>query len=120
MKQLFPLVLLFTFTSLFSQRPGGQSGNPITISGTVLDNDSGQPLEYATLVLESVEDPSKITGGITDIEGKFSVETNPGNFNIRVEYISFKSYTLPNQNLTASRDLGTIRLSADVEQLEGV
>ena len=120
MKHLFQLVLLLTFTSIFSQRPPGSAGNPITITGTVLDNDSGQPLEYATLVLESVDDPSKITGGITDIEGKFSVETAPGNFNIRVEYISFKSYTLPNQALTASRDLGTIRLSADVEQLEGV
>lgn len=120
MRLLFQLALLLTFTSIFSQRPGGSPGNPITITGTVVDNESGQPLEYATMVLQSVQDPSKITGGITDINGKFSVETPPGSFNIRIEYISFKTYSLPNQSLTGSKDLGTIKLSLDVEQLQEV
>ena len=30
---------------------------PITITGSVIDKDSGQPLEYATLVLQSVRMP---------------------------------------------------------------
>ena len=93
---------------------------PITVSGTVIDQANGNPLEYATLVLQSVDDPNRVTGGITDLDGQFEVETPPGTYNIRVEYISYTTYSLPNQNLNASTDLGTIPLALDVSQLEEV
>ncbi|MEA1786286.1 TonB-dependent receptor [Arenibacter sp. GZD96] len=122
------LILLTLFTIPFiltAQRPGGQGFGGqgpklITLTGTVLDQEYGVPLEYATLVLQSVRDPERITGGITDADGKFSVETMAGVYNIRVEYISYNSYTLDNQTLNESKDLGTIRLSPNVEQLEAV
>jgi len=93
---------------------------PITITGSVIDKDSGQPLEYATLVLQSVRMPDRVTGGITDESGKFSVETLPGMYHIRVEFLSFKTYSQENVRLTASTDLGQIALEADVAQLEEV
>lgn len=97
----------------------GQNG-PIILTGKVVDNDTNEPLEYATLVLQSVENPEKVTGGITDVDGRFNVETPPGNYNVRVEFISYRPYVLEQQNLTGSRDFGTIKLSVDVAQLEGV
>ncbi|MDC0008072.1 TonB-dependent receptor [bacterium] len=123
MKKLFLLVLLLISLISFSQRPegrNGQSRSPITISGTVLDQETGDPLEYATLVLQSIRNPEVLTGGITDETGKFSVETPPGQYNVRVEYISFKTYTLTEQTFRESTDLGIIKLSIDVEQLAGV
>jgi outer membrane receptor protein involved in Fe transport len=93
---------------------------PIKITGTVLDQETDQPLEYATLVLQNVRNPDKVTGGITDANGKFEVETAPGNYNVSVEYISYKSYKLENQNLRSSKDLGVIRLALDVSQLAEV
>lgn len=90
----------------------------VYISGTVLDQENNQPLEYATLVIQSVEDPSNVTGGITDIDGKFKVATPPGNYNLRVEYISYQSFIKNNQEISKSLDLGTIRLSIDATQLE--
>ncbi|MFS4491576.1 TonB-dependent receptor domain-containing protein [Maribacter sp. 2308TA10-17] len=120
------LLTLVTFLSVFfihAQRPqgrGGQRPNPIIISGIVLDQETNQPLEYATLVLQSVRNPDRVTGGITDVTGKFSVETFPGKYNVRIEYITYKSYELAEQAYRESTDLGTIKLALDVEQLEAV
>ena len=121
MKRLFSftLLLLITFIS-FAQRPQGKRPDPINITGIVLDQDSGRPLEYATLILQSVRNPDRVTGGITDASGKFNVQTFPGRYNIRVEFISYKTYSLEEQTLRTSTDLGTINLAVDVEQLEGV
>ncbi len=111
-------LLLFTIFTFAQRQSEPTSG--ITISGTVVDSETNQPLEYATLVLQSTEDPSKLTGGITDINGKFEVETSSGEFNVSVEFISYKTYRLNNQNLNKSTDLGTIRLGINVEELAGV
>lgn len=123
MKQLFPLLLILalSFNYTYSQRPGGnRESGPIVITGKVVDKDDNLPLEYATLVLQSVNNPDQITGGITDINGNFKVETTPGKYNVSIEYISYKTYKLPNQTLTASKDLGTVKLALDVAQLEAV
>lgn len=120
MKKLFPLILLLTTITTIAQRPQGKRPEPIKITGTVLDKDTGEPLEYATLVLQSIRNPSRVTGGITNEEGKFEVETFPGKYNIRVEYISYETYTLNDQTLRGEIDLGIIRLGLDVSQLDEV
>ncbi|WP_338039382.1 carboxypeptidase regulatory-like domain-containing protein [Maribacter litopenaei] len=124
MRKLFPLLLLlFTLQPILSQRPEGGPGNgsgTVTVTGTVLDQENNLPLEYATLVLQSVDNPDRVTGGITDLDGKFSVEVSPGRYNARVEYISYKTIQLPNQNFSQSTDLGTIKLALDVAQLNEV
>ena len=128
MKLFTPLLMLLLSLAhtTHAQNPippgaqGPENTRTITLTGTVLDKETNQPLEYATLVVQSVPSPDKITGGITDIDGKFSVETTPGRYNLRVEYISYKTFNLPEQELTSSTDLGTIYLEVDVAQLEGV
>ena len=119
MNKLLPVTLfLITLVGYAQVAQGPQE--PIKITGTVLDQETDQPLEYATLVLQNVRNPDKVTGGITDANGKFEVETAPGNYNVSVEYISYKSYKLENQNLRSSKDLGVIRLALDVSQLAEV
>jgi len=119
MNKLLPVALFLISLIGYSQAAQGPQ-EAIKITGTVLDQETNQPLEYATLVLQSVRNPDKVTGGITDASGKFEVETPPGNYNISVEYISYKSYKLDNQNLRSSTDLGIIHLSLDVAQLAEV
>nr|WP_299214207.1 TonB-dependent receptor [uncultured Allomuricauda sp.] len=120
-KLLLSFLLLNTITTI-AQRPQGQGNrpNPIKITGKVIDTDTGQPLEYATLILQRTKNPERITGGITDAMGMFEVETFPGVYNIRIEYISYITYEVKAQVLRTSTDLGTIKLSIDVEQLEDV
>lgn len=114
---IIPLLLLTLSTIQGQVRQNQQN---ITISGKVIDAESGQPLEYATFVLQDANNPDKVTGGITDTSGEFSIETTPGKYNIRVEFLSFKTYSLNGQNYTSSTNLGSIRLEADVAQLEAV
>ena len=120
MKKILLLFLGLVYGISFSQRPQGQPSSPLKITGTVIDKDTKEPLEYATLVLQSVRNPENITGGITDINGKFNVETTPGKYKVRVEYISYKTFELEEQTFRQSKDLGVIELSIDVAQLEAV
>ena len=108
---LFSLAFFFVLTA-FSQKP-------ITISGKVIDALSKQPLEYATIVIKNTES-QKISGGITDAKGIFSVKTPAGFYEISVEFISFKSKKYPKQNITKDLDLGTITLSEDSKSLDEV
>ncbi|MFK5974155.1 MAG: TonB-dependent receptor, partial [Flavobacteriaceae bacterium] len=120
MKKLFPIAILLISLTLSAQRPQRNRPKPITITGTVLDEETNQPLEYATLVLQSLRNPDRVTGGITDANGKFEVETFSGGYNVSIEYISYITYKLDAQRLRSSTDLGVIRLVLDVEQLEAV
>ncbi|WP_422859762.1 TonB-dependent receptor domain-containing protein [Flagellimonas sp. S174] len=118
MRKLFLGLSILFAASLQAQR--SQNLPQIKLSGTVIDKDTGQPLEYATLVLQSVRNPEVITGGITDVSGKFEVETPAGRYNISVEYISYTTYKLENQLLRSDTDLGVVNLSLDVSQLDEV
>ena len=93
MNKLLPVTLFLITLVGYAQGAQGPQ-EPIKITGPVLDQETDQPLEYATLVLQNVRNPDKVTGGITDANGKFEVETAPGNYNVSVEYISYKSYKL--------------------------
>ena len=115
--RLFFFATLFFSGGLLFAQSGGET---VSVTGTVLDQETNQPLEYATLVLQSIENPEKVNGGITDIDGKFNVETAPGNYKISVEYISYRPYVIEQRNLTGPTDLGTIKLQVDATQLEGV
>lgn len=91
----------------------------ISITGKVVDSNSNQPLEYATIVLKNT-DTQKISGGITDMEGKFDIKTPTGNYEISIEFISFNSKKYPKQNITSDLDLGIIKLSEDSKSLDEV
>ncbi len=119
-KRLLPIVLLLISISINGQRPKGQKPQLVKITATVLDKSTNKPLEYATLVVQSLRNPNKITGGISNAQGKFEVEVFPGKYNVRVEYISFKTHELKNQIFTGSKDLGVIKLGVDVAQLNEV
>lgn len=115
------LILLLMSTYLaFAQTPGEANQRKTTVTGKVVDAENGTPLEFATLVLQRADDPNSITGGITDAEGKFEVEAPSGKYNIRVEFISYKTYEIKNKELHGREDLGTISLSLDVATLEAV
>ena len=107
------LILLFNISLSFAQKD-------IKIQGKVLEEGTNIPLEYATITLKSTEDNKVVTGGITDTEGKFTVEVSPGTYNIYVEYISYVTKEYLNKTLSDSIDLGTVSLALDVASLDEV
>ena len=112
----FSLVVILLLPLLgFAQRP-----TPITISGTVIDQETGTPLEYATLVVQNAKDPERVTGGITDFNGVFNVQVMPGTYHLRVEYLGYTTYELKDQQIRSNRNLGQVGLTIDATQLEAI
>ena len=123
MKNYVKLITILLFCYLHSQAQGPQNGNfqqqKVEISGKVIDKETQQPLEYATVVLTSLR-TKKVTGGLTDKNGNFAIETNRGIYDISIEFISFKSYKLLKQRILKNINLGTIPLQIDSEALDEV
>ncbi|MBG7612297.1 TonB-dependent receptor [Polaribacter sp. BAL334] len=116
-KYSFLIFCLFFTTFLFSQSPSTEK--EITLTGKVVDQTTKQPLEYATIILKNTK-TAKISGGITDEKGLFNVKTPVGNYEISIEFISFKPAKFPAQNITADKNFGTIKLSEDNKSLDEV
>lgn len=116
------ILLTITFIGLFvttinAQRPETKQVN---ITGKVVDNETNQPLEYATIAFYSKQENKIITGGITDIKGHFKISVPTGVYDISVEYISFKTQTIPNKRITSNENIGTFSLDIDAEALDAV
>ena len=94
--------------------------NFIYISGTIIDNESNTPLEYATISVFKQNDSIVKYGGITDLNGKFKLKISKGIYNIKLEYISFKEKYLKNISINQSKDLGKILLSIDENILDEI
>jgi len=121
-------ILVIDLTAQGGGRLGGQQGNranypPRTVSGKVVDADSGHPLEYTNISFYSQRDSSLVTGGITDEAGKFNIKIRPGRFYVIAQFISYKSKTISGLGIRPDNDdldLGTIKLQADTEILDDV
>ena len=108
------LCLIATFT--YAQVPAEKD---VKVSGKVVDKNSSQPLEYATIVFSNSSN-KVITGGITDEIGVFNIPVPTGTYTISIEYLSYKTKTIPNKTITTSENLGTIYLENDTEALNEV
>lgn len=118
MKKIYLIALcLCCITSLFAQRP--TESKTFFISGKVIDKDTKDPLEYATVVLKNLKN-KKISGGITNTKGLFNIRIAEGNYDISVEFISFKTIRFKNRKIDKNLNLGTIVLSEDGELLDEV
>ena len=119
--KLIAVVVFFFYQTVEAQRPQARSNQQelIEISGKVIDEDTKQPLEYATVVLTSVKS-KKVTGGLTDKNGGFKIEVNKGVYNISIEFISFKTYKLTNKAISSKTNLGVISLATDSQSLDEV
>ncbi|MBE0424346.1 MAG: TonB-dependent receptor [Lutibacter sp.] len=114
-------ILLFII-SIFTLSISASTTDPIEkimLMGKVIDNDTKQPLEYATIVIKSL-DGKIITGGITDTKGEFSIQVVKGVYDISIEFISFKTKTFKRKEINGNTDLGTITLEVDAQTLNEV
>ena len=65
------------------------------VSGVVVDASTNEPLVSAMVAI--IKDGKVVKSKATDENGKFVLFTNPGNFQIRVSYIGYKTQTLPSK-----------------------
>ena len=105
-----------TFLSVFSQKA---QNNQISITGNIIDSNTKEPLEYATVVLNN-EETKQLSGGITDEKGNFTIKIIPGTYDISFEFISFKTIKISKKIINSSLNFGTIKLSEDSDKLDEI
>ncbi|MDP5099682.1 MAG: TonB-dependent receptor, partial [Nonlabens sp.] len=108
-KLFFTLVVLFSISSFAQQ---------VTVSGKLVDKDSGAPLEFATVSFISNDASVSAQGGVTDLDGNYSILISPGTYKVKFEYITFKTVEKLNQVINENKDYGTISLTVDVAVLD--
>ena len=117
-------LILFSFSlTISAQRSQGQGTknlNKIKLTGVVLDKETQEPLEYATISLINERSPNQILGGITNVKGKFNLDISPGSYKIIIEYIGFDKITFEEKKIQSSLDLGTIQLEIAAESLDEI
>ena len=117
-------LIVFTFVclclSLFGQRPGARQGRPTSfpVTGLVLDKGGDYPLEYATISVYA--DDKLITGTVTDLDGRFSLQLPARIVRLEIEYISYEPLTVNELTIAKGGEIGPFYLQADAEVLETV
>ena len=111
MKRLLSVLLLchITISFLWAQ-PVHQ------VKGTVIDKSSRQPLEFINVMIVGLN-----KGGVTNAEGKFSIEqVPPGIYRLQASAIGYKTVTTP-EYILSTRDLHIqIEMEENQPELEGV
>ena len=90
-----------------------------TVSGKLIDANSQEPLVFANVSVFDIND-KLVTGTVTPESGVFQLQIERGEYNLRIQFISYQTV---NRKLDANQstiELGTIELSEDVNQLSEV
>lgn len=96
-----------------------EDSQEVTITGKIIQESTSAALEYATISFTNPQG-KVVTGGITDIDGNYSIKVPAGIYKVTFEYIGFGTKTLENQDLTNDTTLPTMKLSEDLESLDEV
>ena len=105
------LTALALFLSIYTF---GQKG---TIRGTVFDEGTGEPLfGVAVLVVETQ------TGAVTDFDGDFQIQVDPGTYSLKISFISYNTVEISNIEVESGKValFETIKMSEFTSDLETV
>lgn len=114
------VLILVTFILSHAYTMAQNGGDSITVSGKIIEAETNQPLEYATISFISRAENKIIGGGISDFQGEFRIKTTPGVYDIQIEYFSFEAVTKSNINLKQDTNFGTFKMKADLQALDAV
>lgn len=113
---LFVITFILIHTTLSAQR----KLDSYIVSGKIIEKESQQPLEYATIAFFNKVENKMIGGGITDPQGNFSIAIAKGTYDISFEYFSFETLSKLNFKLNQNTDFGILKMEADLQALDTV
>ena len=94
------------------------------VRGMVIDQDSKQPIEFATIALFDAVDSTLVTGTITDTEGNFhATKIAEGSYYIKVNFLGYEEMhysELVIDNKNQRLDIGQIFLETSSQFIEEV
>lgn len=95
---------------------GSAAAQSAAVTGRVVDAE-GNPVAYATVVL--LKNGLQASGGSTDDQGAFRLKVGTGKYDIKVQFIGYKSVEQPIE-ITGDTDAGTFTLEADETRIDDV
>lgn len=116
MKYSLILLIIFFINILSIQKINAQKAS---LSGLILDFDTGVGLPGANIIIKNVNDKSSIYGVSSDRDGFYSITNiNPGLYDINISYIGFESYNdtisfMPEDKLNLSKSLNETQFGLD-------
>lgn len=117
----FVVACTFFGVLILSIPPLVAQNQPTVISGQVVEGQSQQPLEYATVKLLDADTEQLLTGTTTDADGTFALETDQENVYLEVGFIGFVTTKITALNRRNGKAyVGTVALAEDTETLDEV
>ncbi len=120
------LVMVTTHAQERGHRDGKRGGGerpPVVIKGMVFDENTQQPLEYATISLYAQRDSSLVDGTVTDVNGQFILNTRAGKFFMLIDFLSYNQKRIDGIRVRppdSPLDLGEILLTENSAILDEV
>ncbi|MFW5872695.1 MAG: carboxypeptidase-like regulatory domain-containing protein, partial [bacterium] len=125
MKIIFSGFLWIIISSYIFSQTGNRSYSAKGIlTGEVIDENQGIPLEYVTISLLDSNDSILVTGTITNAEGKFQLTgLDFGNYFIDISFVGYRPLRIKNIQISpgnANVSMGKIKFSPAVIAMDGV
>lgn len=114
------ITTIFLAFAVFLNAQNRPESKKVQVSGKINDKTNKKPLDYATITLVNVNKSSDVSGGLTNDKGEFDFEINTGIYNIKIDYISYKSFEIKSKQIFENTNLGELSLEVDATQLSEV
>jgi outer membrane receptor protein involved in Fe transport len=93
----------------------------VEITGSLIENNTSQPIPYATVVVKDRITKQNITDIISDDNGKFMVLSPTPNFYLEISFIGFETKTITEfKILEGKTNLGALKLIPDNQKLDEI
>ena len=121
---LTTFILSVILVNLLAQRPQNMYASNegiTTVTGTVLDQESKIPIEFATVIIGDLKNDKPLKGATTSLDGRFKLSTNLHEFYIEISFIGFIKKRIGDFKIIKGQvSLGEILLSPDNKLLDEV
>ena len=93
----------------------------VEITGSLIENNSSQPIPYATVVVKDKITKQNITGIISDDNGKFMVLSPTPNFYLEISFMGFETKTITEFKIQGGKtNIGALKLIPDNQKLNEI
>lgn len=109
MKKLIYIIIIFALHLVVNAQKSFNN----SVSGNVIDESTGIPLEFSNVIVMSEDDSLYSKGTVTDSKGFFEIlSIVPGIYTLRISFIGHETYTQKNLRITPNSkiEMGKIQL----------
>ena len=93
----------------------------VEITGSLIENNTSQPIPYATVVVKDKITKQNITGIISDDNGKFMVLSPTPKFYLEISFMGFETKTITEFKIQGGKtNIGALKLIPDNQKLDEI